>query len=230
MKLVTSYGVSDNKLEKSWEGFRAYIRQAENYWLAARKTPYQSSPLLYYYSFMNLVKAFLLLKRKGVLSEPMRHGLFRKNKTSYSVDLRTCKMGIQTGRDKIFKAYYESVFSNVTCPNELSLHYLLGFCTDVGYQFANCGYGSSRTHPGIYRFAIDDGRKKCWIVIALLKNSLMTYYKSYFKDFFDELEKAEVEHRTGPGFRELFGFSGLQWTGFDYYQSRGQKRSRFYPR
>ena len=33
VRLVKSYGVPDNKLEKTWEGFRAYIRQAENYWL-----------------------------------------------------------------------------------------------------------------------------------------------------------------------------------------------------
>jgi len=222
IELVKSYGIADDKLEKSWKSFRAYVRQAENYWLAGQKTPYQSSPLLYYYSFMNLVKAFLFLKYKGILNEPMRHGLFRKNKTSYSVDLRTCKMGVQTGSDKIFNDYYKSVF-NVACPNELSLHYLLGFCTDVSYQFVNCGYGSSRTHPGIYRFAMDNGRKKCWIVMALAKSSPMTYYKTYFKDFFNELEKVEVKQRVGPGFRELFGFTGLQWTGFDYYQSKDQK-------
>jgi len=68
----------EKKLTKKWKQFRSFIRQAENYWDIAQNTAPKSSPLLYYYSFMNLTKAYLVTKNEDVSTLNIFHGLSSK--------------------------------------------------------------------------------------------------------------------------------------------------------
>src|SRR5713226_6122406 len=61
-------------IKKLWRVFRSYIHQAENYWVAGASTRPESAGLLYYYSFLNLVKAYLILKGVQVTGGNETHG------------------------------------------------------------------------------------------------------------------------------------------------------------
>jgi len=55
------------------EDFWTFVQQAKSFWKAAEKQDFKSAPLSYYYSFLNLAKALLILK--GYKSDPMYHGM-----------------------------------------------------------------------------------------------------------------------------------------------------------
>src|SRR6266568_3541817 len=48
--------------QEIFKHFRAFVRQAKSYYGSAKALHYRSSSLLYYYCFLNLVKAYLLLQ------------------------------------------------------------------------------------------------------------------------------------------------------------------------
>src|SRR5438105_62952 len=49
--------------------FGAYVRQGENFYRGAKVLPWKSSPLNYYYCFLNLAKAYCLIS--GALGAPL---------------------------------------------------------------------------------------------------------------------------------------------------------------
>src|ERR1035438_558707 len=55
-------GFSREVQAQLWRELRAYIRQAEGFYRGACVLPWKSSPLNYYYSFMNLVKALAVVR------------------------------------------------------------------------------------------------------------------------------------------------------------------------
>lgn len=212
MKLLDVYQINKNK-NRVWRKFQSYIRNAENYWKAGVNTSHESSALLYYYCFMNMVKAYLIVVNKGILAEPMVHGIRREHKMSLSKDLRKCVLRVTRGEKSIFRQYYKSVFKEEP-PSFVNLHYTLAFATDVSFQYREAGMGSPKNCPMKYRFAIDEVSKKCWTVVALYKELPLNYYRSYFSDFFEAFEEAEVGRSVGPSFREMFEFIKADWGAF----------------
>ena len=64
-----------NALHRS---FRNYVQQGRAYFEAGDAVSGRSAALLYYYAFLNLAKAELLVKKSSVLADKVRHGLIFK--------------------------------------------------------------------------------------------------------------------------------------------------------
>jgi hypothetical protein len=62
-------------LAEAYTQFRAYIRQAKTFYEGAEALHHRASPLNYYYSFMNLAKALLLLNSPGFVDRGLTHGI-----------------------------------------------------------------------------------------------------------------------------------------------------------
>jgi hypothetical protein len=60
---------------KSFRRFQAYVRQGVSFFNSAETLPYRSSPLLFYYSFMNLAKAASFLRDPHYPFGHINHGL-----------------------------------------------------------------------------------------------------------------------------------------------------------
>ena len=58
--------------DATWREFRAYIRQAEGFYRGACVLPWKSSPLNYYYAFLNLAKAMAVAR--GVFQPAQKEG------------------------------------------------------------------------------------------------------------------------------------------------------------
>lgn len=224
ISLLRKYNISGRGTLDIWKRFRSYIRQADNYWQAASKTTYKSSSLLYYYSFLNLVKAYLLLENSRVPHD-VHHGLsFNTGVTS--TNLQDNSVTVMTGNNQIFPLYYRKVFS-ADPPARFTIISLLAYATDISYQFENGRFGRRRVFPFVYRIAIDKNRAKSWLVFTLPSVAPLRYYRSTFRDFFAEFEQVEKPQSVGPPFRELFGFKSVEWSFNDFYQSKPEKEVDF---
>ena len=63
---------------------KALLEQAQNFYISAEKSPIQSKPLLYYYSFLNLAKIIINLERNYGESSIYMHGMKEKNNGKFS--------------------------------------------------------------------------------------------------------------------------------------------------
>lgn len=224
VELLKSHGIQPSGISKTWNRFRSYVKQAEYYWNAATATSYESSSLLYYYSFLNLIKAFLVL-RDPTLPHDIHHGLsFQTSDNSSS--LRNKFVNIQLGSKEAFSLYYKKVFLKDP-PSQLKITSLLAYPIDVSFQYASGGFGSRKSIPFIYRIAIDPNRKKTWLICAIPSLARLKYFKSIFNNFFDEFEQTSRPNRVDSGFRELFNFQAQDWASYDFYQSKISKEIDF---
>src|SRR5438309_5352448 len=61
LNLIQTKGLQPQSLHQEiFKYFQAFVRQAKSYYGSAKALHYRSSSLLYYYSFLNLVKPYLL--------------------------------------------------------------------------------------------------------------------------------------------------------------------------
>jgi hypothetical protein len=222
-KLLRSYGIQED-IRKKWLVFRSYIHQAENYWYAAIKTSPKSAALLYYYCFLNLVKAFLILKNYPLPNANEVHGISTKgNIWKRGAENKAVKILLSTeNRFSIFEKYYQEIF-NQSPPSKINIWRLLSYATDVSYQYQAISRKFGSCFPIIHRLVADSNRKKSWIVIAIPRSASLEKHKSAFKDFLDEFEKIETPKTADLGFRDLFGFESMEWSGFEFYQTKPDK-------
>lgn len=224
INLLGKYNISGRDTLNIWRRFRSYIRQADNYWQAASKTTYKSSSLLYYYSFLNIVKAYLLLENPR-LPHNVHHGLSFNTRVT-STNLQNNLVTVVTGNNQIFPLYYRKVLS-ANPPMRFTIISLLACATDISYQFESGRFGSRRVFPFIYRIAIDKNRTKSWLIFTLPSIAPISYFRNTFRDFFAEFEQAEKSQSVGPSFRELFGFKSVEWGFNDFYQSKPENEVNF---
>src|SRR2546429_2968802 len=102
--------------QEIFQYFQAFVRQAKSYYSSAKTLHYRSNSLLYYYSFLNLVKAYLLLKEPqrimGRTNQAVHHGLSYETSTT-NTDFQLEIIRVRRG---IFPLFYESQTSNSISP------------------------------------------------------------------------------------------------------------------
>src|SRR5260221_14479744 len=76
LNLIQTKGLQPQSLHPEiFKSFQAFVRQAKSYYSSAKTLHYRSSSLLYYYSFLNLVKGYLLLKDpQRIMGQKVHHG------------------------------------------------------------------------------------------------------------------------------------------------------------
>lgn len=219
--LFTANGVTGD-IKKLWKVFRSYIHQAENYWLAGASTRPESAGLLYYYSFLNLVKAYLILKGVPVTEGNETHGLTTRRNT-WSGSLTAKYVFIPPVGPKqvpIFSSYYSHVFSSPLRVNKLSVWKLLSYVPDISYQYQSISKKPKPNERLMHRIVLNNQTTACWIILAIKKASQIERNWPCFRSIHKEFEKIEANHQTNQIMREMFGFESLEWIFFDFYQSK----------
>lgn len=155
-----------------WREFRAYVRQAEGFYRGACVLPWKSSPLNYYYSFMNLAKALAIVR--GLLppqpaQEPrqLHHGLSARvvpgNPDTWRLTVR--------GADGVFPMLFRTITGAPIPENtDLEARRLLGYSLPIGWQLQKSGNGAlSAWFP--CRWIILTQATECWDVIGVPRRS-----------------------------------------------------------
>jgi len=173
----------------------AYIDQAENFYQYARNSDYRSSALLYYYAFLNLSKAYIVLNKPNLVNKKFIHGISRKT-TSGKLINRSFEVRQSSGNSvSVFNELYNLEYDAYLPKNRpISFEHIFGYSTDISNETSKLIKGSSRkVHPSRLFVFTNKDTKKCWTVIAAHHGFYPANYKSTFATF------EKMFHRFNPG-------------------------------
>ncbi len=163
------------KSQIAFNAFQGYTRQAKSYYIAAKSLHYRSSSLLYYYCFLNLAKAYLVLEKpKIIINRNIQHGLSPR-KTRY----RTFeKQGILTKKG-VFSHLYECEIGT-SIPNDTFLNVLnlFSYCREISYEYTVGEFGDCKFVPCISIILGNESTNKSVIVIGLNKSNILNKYRT----------------------------------------------------
>lgn len=219
-ELLNKHGVTLD-LDAGWRLFSSYIKQAEHYWNGAVSTSPKSAGLLYYYSFMDLVKAFLLLRGRAMGTDKEIHGLKSSgnkwddklgNKFVYSDPPKT------HGCMPIFQEYYKEIFSG-TIPEQFQVWNLLSYSSDISHQYVTIGKGSVSHFRFIMRRVTDT--QNFWTILAIDKDAELEKHSTAFTSFFSAFERCSTDQLNSRDLlRRAFDIAPLDPFKFTFYQSK----------
>jgi hypothetical protein len=204
------------EIDERYRKVRAFIRQAETFYRAARGTAYRSSALLYYYAFLNLAKAALEVRG---LPYHSTHGLTaRPNVIHPDLSLQE----IEVPRNGVFPSFYTSLANTQLPPNvRLNLRDLLAYVTEIGFQYQRCGFGATAISPecfGRFLFHAPSNTGTGWVGIAVDKDYDFAMLPEPHCSTFDATyQQGEMPKDKA---RENFGIFAEAIKGFRFYEMR----------
>lgn len=148
-ELLKSRGVGDAELEDAYVSLQSFLRQARAFYSTAQKAPWRASPLIYYYAFLNLVKAAICLKSPSRVRGKIAHGL------SHQLKDGKLEEQILIVTDGVFPLLYELLLEESLKPGlTFDVLSVLSYCTDVAAEIQLIKGSKIRTLYGKARFYI----------------------------------------------------------------------------
>ena len=196
LNLIQTKGLQPQTLHQEiFKNFQAFVRQAKSYYGSAKALHYRSSSLLYYYSFLNLVKAYLILRDPkwvmGRTHRSLQHGLSYKpstRNTDFQLEvLRVC--------DGIFPIFYEAETTNhiSIAPNStLSIKSLLSYPTDIGFQYRLVGYGELNILPSLAAIVTNRPLNQAWTIIGIPSSTNLNNFLSLHTNFLNAYQEVQI--------------------------------------
>lgn len=169
----------------------AYIDQAENFYSFARKSDYRSAALLYYYSFLNLAKAFIVSNKPTLTNKTFRHGLIRKTKRGKLIDRSFQVQKSSTNQISVFNEIYNLEYNtHLPINKSISFEHTLGYITDIEDETTKLlKKSSNKIHPSkIYTF-LNKKTNKCWTVLITPNSFYPANYKKSFTNFGNNFQR-----------------------------------------
>ena len=199
-ELVRLHRNATGDVDSVGKKFRSFVRQAESYWHVARATSYRSSPLLYYYSFLNLAKAYLVLVNPDFPNRVF-HGLsFDTDTKEESLDKHVLKVSLN--EKQVFSLLYKDWFETDSS-RELQIKELLSYTRDISLQYLQGNFGPSRSFSFMAKCAIDRDNHTAFTVAAFPKGINLDKYSNVFKTFFKKYEKVDLTNLTALSVLQL---------------------------
>ena len=203
-----------NSYQEIFKSFQAFVRQAKSYYGSAKTLHYRSNSLLYYYSFMNLVKAYLLLRDPQIVMRRIDHGLsYRSTTTRSEFQLEVIRV-----RKGIFPLFYEaetatdiSLASNST----LSIINLLNYPSDISYQYQLAGYGNHKILPSVSAAVTDRTINQSWTIIGIPPLNSLNGFLSLHSNFLHSFQEVGIDYNR---ISLMFEMSPLDLSGFRFFQ------------
>jgi len=150
----------------------AYIEQAFDFFQAARNPQLGSKPLLYYYSFLNLVKVALLV-RKVRIPRVLKHGLFdpkANQRTRLSLSGQVIQFPARANnRSEVYPEFVHLLGGEVLIDRKIKVLDLLSQVPSIHRTFVSVTGGHSYFLP-IQRFTILRSQSQVWARVILLKS------------------------------------------------------------
>ncbi len=214
IKHLLEQGVARRKIKTTYKHFQGYIRQAKNYYHAAKQLHPRSAALLYYYCFLNLAKALIIQKNPEIGGKRISHGASCLPKDFTKIKKQTIKIIKDNG---VFERFYEMFCESPIKKQSLSVEQLLSYCTDISYQSLIAGYGRRKVESCYYVNLVDHSNKTAWPLVGIPNFNEFKKYKKSLNIFFDKFELVEVPEKYA---REYFQVSRDIILAFTFFQSR----------
>lgn len=200
--------------KNSFLQFRAFIRQARTFYDAARSLQYRAGVLMYYYSFLNLAKAYISLSDPDFFSNPVVHGLkhpFKSGKLSTQSVYVDRRFGV-------FQKLYKTT-TNIKIPFQTKLDVvpLLGYCSDISHEYRTAGYGEPRRALVKSRSMTNNKDKTAWPAIAVENFEVLSPYKQALTDFHNYFEQVEPNKHA---FTQCFNLHAWELPYYSFFESK----------
>src|SRR5260370_18010838 len=219
LNLIQTKGLQPQSLHREiFKYFQAFVRQAKSYYVSAKALHYRSNSLLYYYSFLNLIKAYLLLrdpqKIMGRTTQAVTHGLSYRSTTN-NTDFQLEVIRVSSG---IFPMFYEAQTSNVisTARNStLSIINLLNYPSDISYQYQLAGYGNHKILPSIPAAVTDRTTNQSWTIIGIQELNSINGFLSLHTNFLNSYQEVSIDYNR---ISSVFEMSPLELSYCRFFQ------------
>lgn len=213
-KFIKSLGIKNHKkIDKISKNFQSFVRQAKNYYLAAKKLPNSSSSLLYYYSFLNLVKALLIFYYPDKVTKKISHGIQVKDKRNANF-----KNEDVIFRDGVFKLLYEyETNEKIRDKTLFNIKTLLGYCNDISYQYSTGSFGKNLNSKGSMVIFVNTNTNKAWATIALNNFDGLEKCKKRIKKFSKNYKEISMDKQIA---RECFNLQSHEKQFFRFFESK----------
>jgi YaaC-like Protein len=199
-------------LANSYARFQAYIRQAKTFFESAENLHHRASPLNYYYSFMNLAKALILLRTPSFVDSNLTHGI-----TQQPTPGSLKKQKIIIRKDGVFPMFYQIVTGHKLTNNAtLKITDLLGYTSDVGFEYTKLKFGTSRYYRCKFAIGVDNNKKTAFGIVAVLGAK-----QKHFEPLKKKIEKNFFHVDFPPNrAREMFDFLAEEHGITGYFEAK----------
>lgn len=135
--IATAVAVPPAEIGSAWSSYKAFMRQADTYYRAAKSMNGSAAALLYYYSFLNLAKAELCQWRPSSVSGVVRHGIG----SQFEGDIED--WSVTSHPSGVFPLLYEKRVgrSLPKVNSKISALTLFRRCAEVSFELEEAGYG-----------------------------------------------------------------------------------------
>jgi len=212
--------------------FRSFVRQAKSYYSSAKTLHYRSSSLLYYYSFLNLVKAYLLLTQPqmimGRTSQAVIHGLSYRTSTT-NRDFERERIRVTQG---IFPLFYEAQTANAISTardSSLNIVNLLSYPTELSYQYQLAGYGNPNILSSLAALLLNRVNNCQWAILCIPVASRLNDFLSIHTSFLSVFQEVTIDRNL---LIPVFGMVAPDLYPFRFFQDitpTSMVGGRFYP-
>ncbi len=222
-------GKTDSECEQLFRMFQAFIRQAKTFYTSSEALHHRASPLLAYYAFMNLAKAYLCRSAPDLMLQTgsLYHGL-----VSCPPNPNFQKEIVDT-HDGVFWHFYKTS-TGIELPKgtgrvkqrkrgfRLSIPEMLLYVSDLSGNYENFTGDRSRMSRGMSRYTFDaEGNIGKWL-IAIGDFHGFGQYPDAFANFFSKFEEVQLHPAA---MERIFGLLGEQRTANRIFQSKQHFRT-----
>jgi hypothetical protein len=210
-------GKKGNEAERSHQLFQAFVRQGQAFFQSAERLHYRASPLFYYYCFLNFAKAYICLRRPEVFSGKIRHGVFH----DYDPNKGFAEQIVTITANGVFPLFYELIVGT-KLPNgfHLSVPDLLGYMSDIQFEYEHAGYGAHKLLPvkcrGLVK-NVSESASETWAVVAVHKFEMLESCPNAVGSFLQCFEEVALKKYLCE---RVFGISAPERLGFRFFQSK----------
>ncbi len=183
----------DSEKAAMWKEFRAYIRQGEGFYRGATVLPWKSSPLNYYYSFLNLAKAAalacgLLKPQLPVEQRVIHHGISAKVVAGNPAGAPDqWSMRVRDPTDVFGLLYALSIGTFIAEDTELEGHRLLRYVSPIQWQMGKSGYGPCPWCPCFWVLMVNQPTNESWDLLIFPRQFLVDDMPEAFKAVYQEV-------------------------------------------
>jgi hypothetical protein len=207
-----------NATEENWLSFRAFVRQAKLYYFSAKEQNPAVSSLNFFYSFLNLVKAYCCLYYPEKVSGHVKHGISLGGSFS---DVFTQEINLYT--DGIMPMFYELVTKiKLSKTAKFPAQNLLSYCSDITYEYSRSVPSPKINFLYSKIVIVGESKEKMWVLMAVSSLGAITNNESVKKVFEPHFHQIDLNPHQAS---EIFKIKLDEYPSYSFLQNKSEEFS-----
>lgn len=208
---LKAHGQKHN-IRKSYLQIQAFIRQAKTFYNAAEFLDLRASSLIYYYSFLNLVKSYICITNPTLVKGRVSHGL------RYKFNPRLLSNQFVHSDRGVFPLFYRLVTQH-QLPNKtpLKIVRILGYVSDVSVEYELGQFGTRRVSPCKLALCVNQSSNQLYALLGVLEFRHLNKFKNFMSNFHGYFDEVNIPNHSA---REIFNIMGEDKRRYSFFESK----------